>query len=160
MSKRYFVTVLLLVFLLAACGDDSGITAGNSRYTETDWFFRDDVVREVRITINPEYLTGIVLGVFADADDEKVYALASAVSIDGEILPNVGIRSRATPRSTTSSASSSSPSTARNPTPIRQPTAMPPSPSTTAAVSAGSRSSTCARARTIRPSSGKKSPPT
>jgi hypothetical protein len=83
MRKTCLFFLINLTLLLAACGDDTGITGGNSRYTETDWFYKDDVVREIRITIDTDVFNNVVWPVYEYDTDEKAYGLASSISIDG-----------------------------------------------------------------------------
>jgi len=70
-----------------------GLVTDSTLYNQTDWFFDDTKVYEIKITINNEYLHNVVSNQYL-ISGEKQYALASSMEIEGETINNIGIRSR------------------------------------------------------------------
>lgn len=63
------------------------------KFKESNWLFDKTQVREVRIKIDPEIFENVVLSNYSTVD-ENFYGYAESFSIDGEIIKNVGLRSR------------------------------------------------------------------
>jgi len=84
------VAILIVLFLFFACSDDG---PGFNEVDITAFVFNDTIVREIKITIDPQTFTNVVWNQYTNAGG-KAYALATNFELDGEKVENIGIRSR------------------------------------------------------------------
>jgi spore coat protein H len=65
----------------------------NKHYNRSSVFFDSDKVHEVKININPDIFENLVLNPYL-ADGKQIYAYASSIDFNGEVIEHIGVRAR------------------------------------------------------------------